>query len=71
MKFMNAKNFALVGMTTLASPVFAANADVDSIFAAIDLTSISAAVAGVGVVIIGITMVMKSISLGKRTVNKA
>lgn len=71
MKFMNVKKFVLVGMTTLASPVFAADANVDSIFGAIDLTTVAASVAGIGVLIVGITMVMKSITLAKRTVNKA
>ena len=45
--------------------------EVDAIFAAIDLSTIAAAVGAVGVLIIGIAMVMKSITLGKRAVDKA
>ncbi len=45
--------------------------EVDAIFAAIDLSTIAASVGAVGVLIIGIAMVMKSITLGKRAVDKA
>nr|VVV04116.1 hypothetical protein AW0309160_01499 [Aliivibrio wodanis]VVV04126.1 hypothetical protein AW0309160_01509 [Aliivibrio wodanis]VVV04136.1 hypothetical protein AW0309160_01519 [Aliivibrio wodanis] len=45
--------------------------EVDAIFAAIDLSSIAASVGAVGVLIIGIAMVMKAITLGKRAVDKA
>lgn len=48
-----------------------ANAGVDELFAAIDLATVAASVTAVGVLIIGINMVMKGISLGKRTINKA
>ena len=41
------------------------------IFAAIDFGSVAAAVVLIGVAIIGISMAMKAISLGKRAVNKA
>ncbi|MGR6837873.1 phage coat protein [Aliivibrio wodanis] len=45
--------------------------EVDAIFGAIDLSSIAASVGAVGVLIIGIAMVMKAITLGKRAVDKA
>ena len=48
-----------------------ANAKVDELFAAIDLATVAASVTAVGVLIIGINMVMKGISLGKRTISKA
>jgi hypothetical protein len=41
------------------------------IFAAVDLTTVGAFVAATGVLVIGITMAFKGISLGKRAVNKA
>lgn len=41
------------------------------IFAAIDLSSVTAAVIATGIVIVGIAMAMKGISLAKRAVNKA
>lgn len=64
----------LVVATSIAAMVSTqANAagEVDAIFAAIDLTTIAAAVGAVGVLIIGISMVMKAITLGKRAVDKA
>ena len=41
------------------------------IFTAVDLSSVATFVAATGVVIIGITMAYKAITLGKRAVNKA
>ena len=41
------------------------------IFAAVDLSSVSAFVGATGVLIIGITMAFKGIDLGKRGVKKA
>lgn len=42
-----------------------------AIFEAVDLGTVAAFVAATGVVIIGIHMAFKGISLGKRAVNKA
>ena len=41
------------------------------IFAAVDLADVAAFVTAAGVLIIGITMAYKGITLGKRAVNKA
>lgn len=41
------------------------------IFAAVDLTTVAAFVGATGVIIIGISMAFKGITLGKRAVNKA
>jgi hypothetical protein len=41
------------------------------IFAAVDFTTVSAWVGGIGVTVIGITMAFKAIDLGKRGVRKA
>lgn len=41
------------------------------IFTAVDLSSVAAFVAGAGVVVIGIALAYKAITLGKRAVNKA
>lgn len=43
----------------------------DAIFAAIDFGSVATVVGTAGVAIVGISMVMKGISLAKRCVNKA
>lgn len=43
----------------------------DQIFAAIDLTTVAAAIIAIGVVVMGITMAYKAIDLGKRGVKKA
>lgn len=42
-----------------------------SILAAVDLSTVATFVGTVGVVIVGIAMAFKGISLGKRAVNKA
>lgn len=41
------------------------------IFAAVDLSTVSAAVIAIGVLVIGINMAFKGIDLGKRGVKKA
>ncbi|EHR42671.1 membrane protein [Alishewanella jeotgali] len=41
------------------------------IFAAVDMTAVATFVGAVGILIIGIAMAFKGISLGKRAVNKA
>lgn len=41
------------------------------IFAAVDLTTVTAAIVGMGVLIIGISLAEKGISIGKRNVKKA
>lgn len=41
------------------------------IFAAVDLSTVATFVAGAGVLVIGIALAFKGISLGKRAVNKA
>lgn len=43
----------------------------DAILAAVDLSPVATFVAAAGVVVIGIAMAYKGISLGKRAVNKA
>lgn len=43
---------------------------VDTIFAAIDLTTIAASVLAMGVLIIGVAMAFKGVDLGKRGVRK-
>lgn len=53
-----------------ASPAFAASA-IDGYFTAIDLSSVSAAVVGVGVTAVGIAMAVKGIGIAKRVINKA
>lgn len=41
------------------------------IFTAVDLTSIATFVGGAGVLVIGVALAYKAITLGKRAVNKA
>lgn len=61
---------AAVGSLLLMSSAGARAEGIDDIWAAIDLTGLSAKIVAAGVLIIGITMAFKSIGLGKRTVNK-
>ena len=73
MKNILKNKFLVTGVLSasmLSGQVMAAG-ETDAIFAAIDLTKIAASVGAVGVLIIGIAMVMKSITLGKRAVDKA
>lgn len=42
-----------------------------AIFSAIDMSAVATAVTAIGVLIIGVAMVFKGITLGKRAVNKA
>lgn len=64
------KTQAAVGSLLLMASAGARAEGVDDIWAAIDLTGTTAKVIGAGVLIIGIAMALKSVSLGKRTVNK-
>ena len=43
----------------------------DAIFAAVDLTSVAAFVGGAGVLVVGVALAFKGISLAKRAVGKA
>lgn len=43
----------------------------DAIFAAVDLTKVATFVGATGVLVIGVAMAFKGISLGKRAVSKA
>jgi hypothetical protein len=47
-----------------------ATGPVDTLFAAIDLTTIAASVLGLGLLVVGITMAFKGIDLSKRGVRK-
>lgn len=58
------------GLVASAVPAFATGGPVDTIFAAIDLTTIAASVLGMGVLIIGVAMAFKGVDLGKRGVRK-
>jgi len=64
-------NKVLLGSALLvaASPSFAAGG-IDSYFAAIDISAVGTAVAGIGVAIIAVTMSIKGISLAKRVISK-
>lgn len=57
------------GLVASAVPAFAVG-PIDTIFAAIDLTTIAASVLGMGVLIIGVSMAFKGVDLGKRGVRK-
>ena len=57
------------GVLSAAVPAFAVG-PIDTIFAAIDLTTIAASVLGMGVLIIGVAMAFKGVDLGKRGVKK-
>lgn len=57
------------GVLVLGSSAFAAD-PVGDMFAAISLTTVAAAVAAIGLVIVGIAMAFKAIDLAKRGVKK-
>lgn len=62
---------ALVATSLIASavPAFAVG-PIDTIFAAIDLTTVAASVLVLALLIIGVTMSFKGIDLGKRAIRK-
>ena len=71
----NQENLALRGYCPLTGSIFAIFSTFEDfkmtdIFAAIDITTVAAAVIALGVGIIGITMAFKGIDLGKRAVRK-
>ncbi len=61
---------AVGSLMLVASSGAHAAGPMDDIWAAIDLSGIATKIGAAGVLIIGITMALKSIGLGKRTVNK-
>lgn len=73
MKFLNqAKRFGAVVVTAaFAAPAAFAAGPMDSIFAAVDLSTVGTFVGATGVLIIGIVMAFKGVDLAKRAVNKA
>ncbi|EGQ7867307.1 phage coat protein [Vibrio parahaemolyticus] len=76
MKYINkAKKFAKRGAATMAVaalslPAFAEGGAADP-FSAIDLSGVAVKIGAAGLLIVGITMAYKSITLAKRAVNKA
>ncbi|EGQ7806302.1 phage coat protein [Vibrio parahaemolyticus] len=76
MKYINtAKKFAKRGAATVAVAAFSgaalASEAVADPFTAIDLAGVAAKIGAAGLLIVGITMALKSITLAKRAVNKA
>lgn len=65
------KLLALAALSATAASAHAQAAGVADIFAAVDFSTVTAFVVATGVIIIGIAMAFKGISLGKRGVNKA
>lgn len=74
MTFKTARKYgpkiAAVVAAGAVAPAFAATSVVDQIFAAIDLTTVSASVLALGVLIIGVAMAFKGVDLGKRGIKK-
>ncbi|AVF61859.1 phage coat protein [Vibrio diabolicus] len=76
MKYINqVKKFAKRGAATVAvtafsGAAFATESGADP-FSAIDLAGVAAKIGAAGLIIVGITMAYKSITLAKRAVNKA
>ncbi|ELA7319201.1 phage coat protein [Vibrio parahaemolyticus] len=76
MKYINqAKKFAKRGAATVAvaafsGATFASEAGADP-FSAIDLAGVSTKIGAAGLLIVGIAMALKSITIAKRAVNKA
>lgn len=76
MKYINqAKKFAKRGAATVAvaafsGATFASEAGADP-FSAIDLAGVANKIGAAGLLIVGIAMALKSITIAKRAVNKA
>ncbi|MBO0210716.1 phage coat protein [Vibrio sp. Vb0877] len=76
MKYINqAKKFAKRSVATVAvaafsGAAFASEAGADP-FSAIDLSGVATKIGAAGLIIVGIAMALKSITLAKRAVNKA
>ena len=72
MKKFNLKR-ALVAAVLVgsASPVFAEGFDIGSYFGAINLAGVAAAIGGIGIVVVGIAMSEKGITIAKRVIGKA
>ncbi|HCE5244565.1 TPA: phage coat protein [Vibrio parahaemolyticus] len=76
MKYINqSKKFAKRGAATVAvaafsGAAFASEAGADP-FSAIDLAGVATKIGAAGLLIVGIAMALKSITLAKRAVNKA
>ncbi|WP_447035759.1 phage coat protein [Vibrio alginolyticus] len=77
MKYINqTKKFAKRGAATVAVAAFSGAALASGEggadpFSAIDLAGVAAKIGAAGLIIVGITMAYKSITLAKRAVNKA
>ncbi|MCR9538718.1 phage coat protein [Vibrio alginolyticus] len=76
MKYINqAKKFAKRGAATVAVAAFSgaafASGEGSDPFSAIDLAGVATKIGAAGLLIVGIAMALKSITLAKRAVNKA
>ncbi|EHR1280323.1 phage coat protein [Vibrio parahaemolyticus] len=77
MKYINqAKKFAKRGAATVAvaafsGAAFATTEPVADPFSAIELSGVAVKIGATGLLIVGIAMALKSITLAKRAVNKA
>lgn len=66
------KIVAVVATTVVTAPAFAeGETGASAIFAAVDLSSVTNFVTTTGVVVVGIALAMKGITLAKRALNKA
>ena len=72
-KYAKMKLAAVGAATTVALPVFAEGeaSPTQQIFDAVDLTTVGAVIAAIGVVIIGIALGEKGVGIAKRMVRKA
>lgn len=67
--FYRLATIALLAVAT--SPAFATDSAIESVFAAVDLTSVTGFIGGAGATIVGIALALKGIGLAKRLVGKA
>ncbi|WP_234493732.1 phage coat protein [Vibrio maritimus] len=66
-----ASTIAALTLASLAPQAMADTTTIDSIFAAVDLSTVTAFIGTTGVVIVGIALAVKGISLAKRLVSRA
>ncbi|HHX8571399.1 TPA: phage coat protein [Vibrio alginolyticus] len=72
-KFNLKRALVTAALAASASPVFAAEGgfDIGTYFGAINLAGVAAAIGGIGIVVVGIAMSEKGITIAKRVIGKA
>ncbi|TOP09695.1 phage coat protein [Vibrio parahaemolyticus] len=70
-KFNLKRAVAVAVLLGSTSPAFAEGFDIGTYFGAINLAGVAAAIGGIGIVVVGIAMSEKGITIAKRVIGKA